>query len=113
MIFEIQIEKGASAFSQRATLDGVSYTLDLNWNDRAGAWYLSILDSAGAPLLLSRKLATHAPILKKYKSIAGLPPGELLAVDPSKSIAYAGYDELGPGRGVSLLYYDADELAGL
>lgn len=111
MILVIPTQQGASAYSQRMTLDGVSYTLDFAWNGREGAWYVSILDAVGAPLLLSRKLATGSPLLKHYRFIEGLPAGELVAADYSNSIPYAGYSELGPGRGVKLLYFEAATLA--
>ena len=111
MIFSLPSEQGASSYSQRVTLDGSTYNLEFNWNGRAGAWYMSIYAEDGAPLLLSRKLSTNCPLLKKYRFVDGLPPGELMATDPSNSIDYAGYEELGPGRGVVLYYFDAEFLA--
>ena len=111
MILVLPTEQGASAFSQRVTLDGVSFTLDMNWNGREGAWYLSLYDAAGAALLLSRKLSTNSPILRRFRFVDGLPAGELIAQDFSDSIPYAGYDEIGPGRGVTLRYFDASEVA--
>lgn len=106
----IPTEQGASSYTTRITLDGVSYGLELNWNGRAGAWYLSLYDTAGNPLLLSRKLATNFPILKRFRFIDGLPPGEIIAVDPSYTLDYAGYTELGELRGVTLYYVEASEI---
>lgn len=113
MIIRVPTMQGAAAYDQRMVLDGVSYTLNLNWNGRVGAWYLSIYSAADEPLLLSRKLATNSPILARFRFVEGLPPGEFFAVDASNSIAYAGYDELGDGLGVKLYYFDAEEMAGL
>lgn len=113
MIFVIPSQQNASAYSQRMTLDGVSYRLDFAWNGREGAWYLSLYDAAGNPLVTSRKLATNAPILKRFRFVQGLPPGEFMAADYSATIPYAGYTELGPERGVKVLYFDAVEMTGL
>ncbi len=104
-------EQGASSYVMRATLDGVSFGLELNWNGRVGAWYLSIYDAAGLPLLLSRKVVTNMPLLSRFRFLAGLPAGDIVAVDPSESIAYAGYEELGEKRGVTLMYVEASDLA--
>ena len=104
-------EQGASSYVMRATLDGVSYGVELNWNGRVGAWYLSLYDAAGEPLLLSRKVVTNMPLLHRFKFLTGMPAGDLIAVDPSETIAYAGYTELGEGRGVTLYYVEGAELA--
>lgn len=111
MIEIIQTQQGASAYDQRVTLDGQAYILRLDWNGRAGAWYLTISDADGVALLRSRKLSTNHPILNRFRFVEGLPPGELMATDPSNSIEYAGYTELGPRRGVTLYYFDAQEIA--
>lgn len=107
----IQTIQGASHYTQRVTLDGAQYVLEYNWNGRAGAWYLTIADATGTNLLASRKLATNQPILSRFRFVVGLPPGELIATDPSASLDYAGYTDLGPNRGVELTYFTAAELA--
>ena len=109
MILGLPTEQGASAYSQRMVLDGASYTLDYAWNGREGAWYLSLYSDEGEPLLLSRKLSTNTPLLRHFRFVVGLPPGEFMAVDFSATIPYADYTGLGPGRGVQLLYYEASE----
>lgn len=106
----IPTEQGVSSYVTRVALDGVSYGIELNWNGRAGAWYLSLYDTNGDPLLLSRKLSTNFPILKRFRFIDGLPAGELLAIDASYSLDYAGYDELGETRGVTLYYVEKADL---
>lgn len=103
-------EQGASSYTMRATLDGVSFGVELNWNGRVGAWYLSLYDAAGVALLRSRKVVTNFPLLSRFRFIDGLPAGELIAVDPSETIAYANYTELGERLGVTLLYIEASEI---
>lgn len=105
-------EQGASSYVMRVALDGVSFGVELNWNGRVGAWYLSLYDADGNALLRSRKVVTNFPLLQRFKFLEGMPAGELIAVDPSESIAYAGYEELGERRGVTLLYIEASEITG-
>lgn len=109
MILKIPIKQNAASWTQRMTLDGVSYILDFAWNGRDGAYYLSILDATGTPLIRSRKLVANRPILKRYRFVAGIPAGEIIASDPTKTIEYPGYGQL--GLEVPLYYFDKSELA--
>lgn len=113
MIFRIATVQDASFYDQRVVWDGVNYTLSMMWNGRVGAWYMSLYDSNGDAILLSRKVVTGMPLLDRFRFVAGLPAGDVFALDPSGTIDYAGYDELGAGRGVTLCYYDAEEMAGI
>jgi hypothetical protein len=108
-LLNIPIKRDAASWTQRMTLDGLSYTLDFAWNGREEAWYLGIYDATGAPLVLSRKIVTNRPLLKRLRFITGLPAGELFASDPSGQIDAAGYDEL--GTAVKLIYFERVELA--
>lgn len=108
-LLNIPIKRGAASWTQRMTLDGLSYVLDFAWNGRDAAWYLGIYDASGAPLILSRKIVTNRPLLKRLRFVAGLPAGELFASDPTSAIEYPGYDEL--GKAVPLIYFEKVELA--
>ena len=109
MILNIPIKRGAASWTQRMTLDGLSYSLDFAWNGRNKAWFLGILDATGVALVTSRKIVTNRPLLKRFRFVAGLPTGELFASDPTGMIEYPGYDELGVA--VPLLYFEKVELA--
>lgn len=111
MITKITTQQGASAWNQRVILDGVAYLLDFNWNGREGAWFISLSDSEGVPLVMSRKVVTNRPLFGRFKFLAGMPKGDLFALDPSGQIQYANYTEL--GSAVELFYFDGSELAGL
>lgn len=111
MIFILPVQQDASNQRARVTLDGSVYYIDLLWNGRVGAWYLSLFDSAQVALVRSRKLVTNWPILERVRFTPGLPPGEIFALDPSETIDYAQYDQLGPKLGVTLCYFDAAEMA--
>lgn len=110
-IVQIPVQQNLSAWSQRTTLDGVDYQLDFAWNGREGAWHVSLSDTQGNPIVLGLKLVTNRPLLKRFHFIAGMPPGEILAVDASGTISVAGYADL--NNGVDVLYFDAAEIADL
>lgn len=111
MIGKITTQQGASAWNQRVILDGVAFLLDFNWNGREGSWYISLSDAEGNPLVMSRKVVTNRPLFKRFAFLAGMPKGEIFALDPSGKIPYAGYTEL--GSAVGLYYFDAAELASI
>ncbi len=110
MIFILPVQENASNQRARVTLDGSTYYVDLLWSGRVGAWYLSIFDAEQSALVRSRKLVTNRPILDRVRYTPGLPPGEIFALDPSETIDYAQYDQLGQKRGVVLCYFDAEEM---
>ncbi len=110
MIFILPAQQGASNQRNRVTLDGSTYYVDLLWNGRVGAWYLSLFDAQQRALVRSRKLVTNRPILDRVRYTEGLPPGEIFALDPSETIDYADYEQLGPKRGVVLCYFDETEM---
>ncbi len=111
MITKITTQQGASAWNQRVILDGAAYLLDFNWNGREGAWFISLSDAEGVPLVMSRKVVTNRPLFGRFKFLTGMPAGDLFALDPSGQIQYASYTEL--GSAVELFYFDGAELAGL
>lgn len=111
MITKITTQREASAWNQRVNLDGAAYLLDFNWNGREEAWYISLSDAEGVPLVLSRKVVTNRPLFGRFRFVEGMPKGDLYALDPSGKIPYAGYTEL--GEAVELFYFDAAELAAL
>lgn len=108
-IQNVPVKRDASSWTQRMTLDGISYILDFAWNGRDGAWYLGLLDAAGNPLMLGRKIVSNRPLLKRLRFTPGLPAGELFANDPTATVDYPGYNDL--GKTVKLLYFERSELA--
>jgi len=110
-IVKIPVQKNQAAWVQRTRLDGVDYQLDFAWNGREGAWYVSISKVDGSPLVLGLKLVSNRPLLKRFRHVSGLPPGELAAINPEASIDYAQYGDL--NNGVLVCYFDAATLANL
>lgn len=106
-ISTIPTQTGLSAWSQRTTLDGADYLLDFAWNGREACWYLSIFTIAGVPLVQGMKLVSNRPLLRRYRYIVGVPPGEIVAASLDGGISTAGYTDL--SSGVLLAYFDASE----
>lgn len=75
-------------------LEGRAYTVEVRWNARAGGWFLSLFDSAGAPLVMGRRVVLSANLLGQGVN-AALPPGMLLAVDTTTQDTDPGRDDLG------------------
>jgi hypothetical protein len=89
-------------------LEGASYTIELRWNARDGAWYLSLYDSAGEPLVSGHKAVLGANLLGRGEN-PRLPPGLLTLFDTSGTLVDPGQTELG-GR-VQLIYMESADLA--
>lgn len=85
-------------------LEGRSYTFETRWNERAGAWFLTVKDTAGVVLVAGRKMVLGAGLLGRSPD-ARLPPGGLLLVDTSGTEIDPGRDDL--GERVVLAYYES------
>lgn len=102
---------GSPFQSQRVRLEGRDYNLNLAWNQRESAWYLSLYDSSLNPLVLGKKLIFRASYLldlfDSHHSEEGVPPGIMFISDLTGSTATPGLDELGPDRRVQLIYRES------
>lgn len=61
-------------------LEGVVYGLHLRWNHRGDRWALNLLNSAGLPLCMGRRVCLGTFLLPRPRR-QEWPPGELLVVD--------------------------------
>jgi hypothetical protein len=93
-------------FDQRVELDGIVYVITFHWNARMGLWTLDVglpgadLAAAGVTVVSNRFL------FARYHYRDGVPPGELMASDPTGLIAGPGFD----WSGFTLCYFTADEV---
>jgi hypothetical protein len=96
----------AAEFSEAVTLDGNLYKLHIYWNTRGAFWSLDIADANSIPLVSGIKLITGFPMLIQHKE-SGLPPGQLLIVDPNQKTQYdePGRFDFVSGRNLSLVYW--------
>lgn len=110
MAVEIPIVAGEDSpdVDLQVELDGVTYTLGLQWNERDGAWYLSISTAEGELLVAGRKVVLDALLLSRYRD-ARLPRGALMAIDTSGELEEPGLEDLGVR--VKLLYFTEAERA--
>ena len=95
------------AYRFQVELEGRTYGLRLRWNERAAAWFLSVLTADDALLLSGVKVVVGVPLLRRHVD-SRLPPGELMALDTARADAEAGLEEL--GARVVLTYTEAADL---
>lgn len=88
-------------------LEGRSYAFAFRWNERAGAWFMTVHDAAGIILVAGRKVVLGASLLGRSRNPA-LPPGGLVAIDTSGADIDAGRDDL--GERVLVVYYESTGL---
>jgi hypothetical protein len=110
-MIEIIPVQGQGFWRARVNFDGTDYLLDFAWNSRAGAWFLTLLTSEETVLVAGLMLKSNRPLFERFRYRDGMPPGELIACDPTETIACAGFDGLGApnegGGGVRLIYFEA------
>ena len=98
---------GAASWVQRTTLAGVDYLLSFQWSQRAGRWYLSLVDADGNPIATSRLITTSWRILRGVTD-SRRPPGDLVCIDTLGQGWDPGFSDLG-GR-FTLVYADPSDL---
>lgn len=101
MLYEIPVDSTVGHQTFEVELSGASYRIELRWNNRAQAWFISLYSGTGKPLLLGRRLVVNTNILRRHRT-PEFPPGDLVAVDTTGSNADPGADEI--GKRVKLLY---------
>lgn len=103
--FSIPIEVGTPHQTVNVDLDGVTYTLALDWSTREECWYIGISDLAGVVLVSGVKVVVNWPLLHVMGLFPGVPPGELMAVDTAGTGADPDLTTFGDT--IALLYLDA------
>lgn len=102
---------GDSAWTQQTALDGTTYTLAFDWNDRAALWMLKVADTQGATIRAGMMLTTGTVLLRGCVD-SRRPAGELVVVD------LTGVNDTNPdlvtlGARFRLLYFTFAELEAL
>lgn len=91
----IPLSGGAyAAYTQTTSLDGKDFSMLLEWNWRCAAWFLSLFDSDGAPVLESQKLVIDADLLHGVTQ-ANRPVGKLILLEISGAYTEATFESLG------------------
>jgi hypothetical protein len=98
---------GVPAYRVATSLEGVTYLLDVHWNERDGAWYFDIYQADETPIRYGIKVVLGALLGGRVVDEA-MPPGYVIAADLSGEGRDAGYDDLGDR--VLVYYYTREEL---
>jgi hypothetical protein len=108
-IFQINTDPDLPFYTQRTVLDGITYILSFEWNEREERWYLSLADSAGVTIVSGIKVVANYP-LNYLLTDPRAPGGILYALDISGTGQDPGLNDL--GRRVTLMYIDRDSVNG-
>jgi hypothetical protein len=96
-------------YSFEAELDGATYILQFNWNDRASAWFLSLSKDDGTKLASGIKLTTGTVVFDWLVDLDA-PIGRLYVYDSSLTDADPGRYDLADGQRCQLLYIEYSDL---
>lgn len=96
----------AAHFEQRVELEGVTYVLTFHWNARAGLWSFDCALPGEDPAIAGVTIVANRLLLFRYHTIDGVPPGEIMALDPTQLRDGPGFD----WSGFLLTYFTADEV---
>jgi hypothetical protein len=107
MIYKIPLSSNTSFFALNIKLEGVSYNLEIHWNDRENHWYMTLADGNGTPIARQRKLVVNTALFARETSEQAF-PGLLTLLDTSEVGIEAGLFDL--GNRCILLYVNADSV---
>lgn len=107
---QLPVTADSPRYQFTTSLENTTFTFVFKWNERDGAWYMSLLDGDGVPILTGRRIVINFPLLARVVD-ARRPAGELIAIDTTNSKTEPGRDDF--GKRVLLLYYEAADLQAL
>ncbi len=100
----------ASHFDQDVTVDGSNYTLRFDWNERLGAWFLTVLGADGETVCTPEQRLVCNWKIAKYLSNRD-PEGFFVLADTANDFSRGvdpSFDDLGARH--QLLYFSPGEL---
>lgn len=92
------------------TLEGTTYNLQFDYNERCAAWYMSIADAVGVDIYNGVKLVTGFSLLKKCAD-PRKPPGAFLVFSSTSDLSPPQLEDLVPGGRCQLVYITSDWVA--
>jgi hypothetical protein len=98
------------SYVSEVTLENVAYRFVFKWNTRGEYYTIDIETAEGELLVAGLKMALKAALLRRHPG-RGLPPGEIVVIDPSGSNAAIAFDD--PEERISLVYVTEAEYAAL
>lgn len=94
-------------FDQRVELDGIVYVLACHWNARQNLWAFDIGLPGADAAVAGVTVVANRFLFQRYHYRDGVPPGELMAGDPTLRLTGPGFD----WSGFTLFYFTAAEIA--
>lgn len=94
-------------FDQRVELEGVTYILSFHWNARMNLWTLDIGLPGEDAAVAGVTVVANWALFSRYHYLPGVPPGELMAGDPTFTLTGPGFD----WSSFTLYYFTAAEVA--
>jgi hypothetical protein len=98
------------SYFQTTTLEGSTYGLQFDFNQRCSSWYMSIADASGVDIYNGVKLITGFLLLRRCKD-PRKPPGDFFVVSGTSDQSPPAQTDLVAGGRCSLLYITSDWLA--
>ncbi len=108
VVADLEIPVNGRLASQIMTvpLDGTRYRLKVYYSFRQGIWMLDLQTDRGTDLLLGIKIVPEWGLISRFQ-VAGLPTGDIIALDTTETDTPPGRDEFGLQRRVRLYYREA------
>jgi hypothetical protein len=98
---------GFAHFDQRVELDGTTYVFTFHWNARMNLWMLDVGLPGEDVAVAGVTVVSNRFLFRRYHYRNGVPPGELLALDPTNLLTGPDYD----WTGFLFCYFTADEVS--
>jgi hypothetical protein len=96
-------------YTLTSTLDGVTYLLTFDYNQRCDCWYLSVATEEGDDIYNGIKLVCDWPLLHKCADTRA-PAGELMCWSNTTDKSPARLGDLVAGGRCQLIYIDASDM---
>ena len=91
-------------WSQTTTLEGVTFQLTFQYNQRCDCYYLSVADLEGNDIYTGVKIICNSMLLRKCADSERAPFGDFWATSSTQDVTPPRLGELGPGGRVTLCY---------
>lgn len=98
-------------YSFEVDLDGVSYLCEFYWNERAGAWFLSLALEDGTKLISGVKVTAGTALFSWYVDRISAPRGRLLVVDTTEPVTDPTRYDLASDARCVMVYLEQAEVA--
>jgi len=106
-------DKADDYYSFVRELDGVAYEFTFYWNDRAGAWFMSLALADGTKLLSGIKVTVGLTMFKWWVDNVNGFAGCLYVMDSSGTDVDPGRYDLAPDGRCTIYYFEHQDLLAL